>query len=222
MTDSSPAPLKAETAQDFSETYWHELHVGNVCITADAVLAPGRHPFAVRKLTKSMDAINNHFFISSGHINERLLRETAQQHGVTLPGVLQPCSGCLEAIEVRTGVPRRTASRAEKPMETVHVDLAGPYDVSVGGSVHLIMFVDSTSRWMRPNGMIKRPEIITYVRKLVTNMNGMRRPYCFRTDNGGEFTSSHYVEICDSVGIRREYTAPGKPQLITVVQSAIW
>ena len=54
---------------------------------------------------------------------------------------------------MRSGVPRRTESRAGRPMETVHIDLAGPYEASMGGSLYLIMFVDSASRWMRPYGM---------------------------------------------------------------------
>ena len=45
--------------------------------------------------------------------------------------------------------------RAGRPMETVHIDLAGPYEASMGGFLRLIMFVDSASRWMRPYG-IKR------------------------------------------------------------------
>ena len=88
----------------------------------------------------------NHFHFSSAYLRERLLRETARQHGITLTGVLQPCGGCLEAKVVRAGVPRRTTSRAGKPMETVHIDLVDPYEASMGGSVYLIMFVDSASR----------------------------------------------------------------------------
>ena len=144
-TDFIPAPLNAAAAQALSGTDWHELHVGNVGMTAAAaVLAPGRRPIAVGNPSKSINI--NHFHVSSGHLNERLLRETAQQHGVTLTGVLPPCCGCLEAKEVRAGVPRRTTSRAGKPMETAHADLAGPYEASMGGSVYLIMFVDSASR----------------------------------------------------------------------------
>ena len=56
--------------------------------------------------------------------------------------------------------------------------------------------------------------------KFVADMNAMG-PHCFRPDNGGKFTSRSYVD-CDSVGIRREYTAPGKPQQHAVVESAIW
>ena len=220
FTDFFPALLNAAAAQALSVTDWHELNVGNVGMTAAAALAPCRRPFAVGKPTKSVDI--NHVRVSSSHLNERLMRETPKQHGVTLTGVLQPSGGCLEAKGVRAGLPRRTTSRAGKLVATVHIDLAGPYEASVGGSVYLITFVDSASRWMRPYGMRKKSETTTYVRKFVADMNNMERPHCFRTDNGGEFISRDYVEFCDSAGIRREYTAPGKPQQNAVVESAIW
>ena len=69
---------------------------------------------------------------------------------------------------------------------------------------------------------MKKSETNTYVRKFVADMNNMGRPHCFRTDNGGDITSRDYVEFCDSAGIRRGYTAPGKPQQTAVVESEIW
>ena len=39
-----------------------------------------------------------------------------------------------------------TTSPAGRPMETVHIDLVGLYEASMGWSFYLIMFVDSTSR----------------------------------------------------------------------------
>ena len=219
-TDVFTAPPNAAAPQAISDTDWHELHVGDVVMTAAAVLAPDRRPFALGKPNKGIDI--NHFHGSSGHLNELLLNKTDQQHGVSLTGVLQSCGGCLEANGGRAGVPQRTISRPGKPMETVRIDLPGPYEASVSGSVYLIMFVDSASKWMRPYGIRIKPETITYVQKFVADMNNTGRPHCFRTDNGGEFTSRAYVEFCDSAGIRREYTAPDIPQQNGVVESTIW
>lgn len=69
-------------------------------------------------------------------------------------------------------------------------------------------------------GMKRKSETTAYVQKFVTDMNPMGRPHCFCTDKGGEFTSRSYVDYGDSVGIRREYTAPNKPQQNSVVESA--
>ena len=107
-------------------------------------------------------------------------------------------------------------------METVHIDLAGPYEASMGGSIYLIMFVDSASRWMWPYGIMKKLETTAYVHTFLADMNAIGRPRCFLTDNGGEFTGRSLVGFCDSAGIRHEGTAPGKPQHSTVVENAIW
>ena len=50
----------------------------------------------------------------------------------------------------------------------------------------------------------------------------MGRSLFFRTDNGGEFADRSFIELCGAAGIRRECTAPGKPQQNAVVLNAIW
>ena len=218
-TEVFPPPLNNAIAQALEKYDWHALHVGNG-MTAAAVLAPGKHPFTVGKPVIMADI--NHFHFFTDHLGENLLSATAQQHGKFLTGVLQPCAGCVEGKGVRAGVPRRTTSRAATPMETVHIDLAGPYEASMGGSVYLIMFVESASRWMRPYGIKKKSETTAHVIKFIADMNHMGLPRCFRMDNGGEFTSRSYVNFCDSAGILCENTAPGRPQQNAVVESAIW
>lgn len=120
------------------------------------------------------------------------------------------------------GVPRRTTSRVETPMETVHIGLSGPCEASIGGPVYVTMFVDSTSRCVQPCGMKSKAETTTFVQKFLADMNAKGKPRCFRTHNGGEFTRSSHVDYCRSAGIRHEYTAPGKPQQNAVAESAIW
>ena len=127
--DFFPKPLSAAATQAPAESDWKEK-VENVGMAAAAV-APGRRPFTVGN--RLLDI--NHVHVSSGHVNERSLRETARQHGNTLTRVLQPCGGCLEAKDVRARVPRRTTSSAGRPMEMVHIDLTGPYEASMGGSI---------------------------------------------------------------------------------------
>ena len=70
--------------------------------------------------------------------------------------------------------------------------------------------------------MKSKVETSMYMQRFIADMNDMGQSHCFHTDNGGEFTSRSYVDCCDSVGIRRECTAPGEPQQNAVVESAIW
>ena len=107
-------------------------------------------------------------------------------------------------------------------METVHIDLAGPYKASMGRSLSVIMLVNSASKWVRSYGMNWKLETTAYVQKFIADQNAMGRPHCFRTNNGGDFTSRSHADYCNSGGIRREYRTPGEPQAKTVADSATW
>lgn len=69
----------------------------------------------------------------------------------------------MEAKGVQAGVPQRTTSLVGKPMESVHINLAGPYEASVGVPRYLIMFIDSASRWMCPYRITHMSEATAYV-----------------------------------------------------------
>ena len=92
------------------------------------------------------------------------------------------------------------------------------------------MLVDSASGLMRSCGMKSKSETTSFVQKFLADMNGMWQPRFFRAGNGGVFTNRSYVRADNGgvftnrnyVGIRHEYTAPGKPQLNAVVEIAIW
>ena len=108
-TDCFPLALNPDAAQALEVIDKHTRLTGSVS-TAASVLAPGKRPFTVGKPEKVIDI--NHFHVFSGHQHERLLRQTAQYHMITLTGVLQPCGGCLETKGIRAGTRRRTTSCA--------------------------------------------------------------------------------------------------------------
>ena len=41
---------------------------------------------------------------------------------------------------------------------------------------------------------------------------------CLRTDNGGEFTSNEFNDVCESHGIKRQFSAAKSPQQNGVVE----
>jgi transposase InsO family protein len=45
-----------------------------------------------------------------------------------------------------------------------------------------------------------------------------RKLKCFRSDRGGEFKSSEFMESCKNLGIKRQMTAPYSPQQNGVVE----
>ena len=82
------------------------------------------------------------------------------------------------------------------------------------------MFVDSASRLQRPYGVREKSAaaILSVVKCFVADMGV---PRAFRTDNGTEYSNSMFVDFCNGLGIRREFTAPYTPQQNGPVESAI-
>ena len=175
---------------------------------AAAVLSPGG--LFLNKNTKRVIDIN-HFHVSLAHAHSSVLKATAQQHGIQLVGELAPCSGCSMAKGIHAPTPHRTTSRAEAPLDLVHIDTAGPFLESLEGSRYVVMFVDSAFRFQRPYGTRHKSAsaILGVVQRFVADMGV---PRAFRTDNGIEYTNSAFVEYCNSLQIRRELTAPYTPQ----------
>ena len=122
-TELPPPALNPVAAHALEEIDKHAFLIGSAG-TAASILAPGKRPFTVGRPEKVICI--NHFHVSSGHQHERLVREAAQQHGITLTGVLQTCGGYLEAKGTLAGTPWRTTSRAGRPVKAVNIDLFGP------------------------------------------------------------------------------------------------
>ena len=180
---------------------------------AAAVLSPGG--LFIKKNKKRVIDIN-HYHVSLAHAHSSVLKATAQQHGIQLVGELAPCSGCSMAKGIRASTPHRTTFRAEAPLDLVHIDTAGPFPESLGGSRYVVMFVDS--RFQRPYGTRDKSAsvILGVVQRFVADMGV---PRAFRTDNGTEYTNSAFAEYCNGLQIRRELTAPYTPQQNGPVES---
>ena len=189
---------------------------GGVGIAA-AVLSPGG-VFVNNKKTTVVDI--NHFHVSLAHAHSSVLKATARQHGIQLVGELAPCSGCSMAKGIHASTPHHAMSRAAAPLDMVHIDTAGPFPESLGGSRYVVMFVDSASRFQRPYGTRDKSAsaILGVVQRFVADMG---LPRAFRTDNGTEYTNSEFVEYCNSIQIRRELTVPYTPQQNGPVESGL-
>ena len=162
----------------------------------------------------------NHLHVSLTHAQASVLKATAKQHEIRLTGELVPCSGCSQAKGHRAPTPHHVTRRATHPLGLVHIDTAGPYPTSLGGSRYVVMFVDSASRLQRPCGVREKSAaaILSVVKRFVADMGA---PRAFRTDSGTEYSNIMFVDFCNGLGIRREFTAPYTPQQNGPVESAI-
>ena len=94
---------------------------------------------------------------------------------------------------------------------TLHIDTAGPYPTSLGGSRYVVMFVDSASRLQRPYSVREKSAaaIFSVVKRFVADAEV---PRAFQTDHGTEYSNSMFVDFCYGLEFRREFTAPYTPQ----------
>ena len=145
-----------------------------------------------------------HVFLA--HVHASVLKATAKQHGVRLTGKLVSCSTCLLG---RKGIMHPLHIIATHPLGLVHIDTAGPYPISLGGSRYVVMFVDNASRLQRPYGARRKSAatILSVVKRF-----DMGVPSVLRTDRGTEYSNSMFEEFCNGLGIRHEFTAPLTPQ----------
>ena len=162
-----------------------------------------------------------HLHVSLAHAHASVWQATARQHGFCLTGQLVPCSACSMAKGNRAPTAHYTTARAKRPMELIHIDTAGPFPASLGGSRYVVMFVDSASRLQRPYGTRDKTAaaILAVVKRFIADMGV---PRAFRSDNEAEYTNHSFVEYCNNLGIRRELTAPYTPQQNGPVESALW
>ena len=82
------------------------------------------------------------------------------------------------------------------------------------------MFFDSASRLQRPYCVREKSAvaILSVAKRFVADIGV---PRAFRTDNGTEYSNSMFVDFCNDLRIRREFTAPFTPQQNGPVERAI-
>ena len=159
---------------------------------AAAALTPG--PL---KHGKEVDI--NHLHVSLAHADSNVLKATAKQHGIRLTGELVLCGlTCSRAKGHRAPTPHHATRRATQPLGLVHIDTAGPYPTSLGGSRYVVMFVDSTSRLQRPYGVREKSAAanLSFVKRFVADMGV---PRAFRTNNGTEYSNSMLVDFSNGL-----------------------
>ena len=105
-------------------------------------------------------------------------------------------------------------------LDLIYFDVSGRMShVSLRGFEYYVIFIDDFSKktyfFLNTKG-----EVFKCFKKfnaLVQNQIG-KKIKVLRSDNGGEYIDSKFVDFCASEGIRREFTVPYTPQQNGVVE----
>ncbi|WP_253302469.1 reverse transcriptase domain-containing protein [Wolbachia endosymbiont of Psylliodes chrysocephala] len=101
--------------------------------------------------------------------------------------------------------------KKECPMDTIHIDHLGPFVKSKHKNTHLILAVDSFTKFvfLKPVPNTKTEPVIKFLSEIFDNFGVPRR---IISDRGTCYTSSKYLEYCKSLGVKTVHNATATPR----------
>ena len=106
-------------------------------------------------------------------------------------------------------------------MEIIHYDVCGPMSSSsLSGYVYYVSFIDDFSRKTWIYFMKNKDEVFSKFKefKALIENHTEKNIKTFQSDNGGEFTSNEFKELCKHLGIKRDFSTPYNPQQNGIVE----
>ena len=108
-----------------------------------------------------------------------------------------------------------TIRRTQGILDYVHTGVWSPTKVtSLGGMQYFVKFVDDFFRKVWVYTMKHKDEVLNVFlkwKKMIETQTG-RKIRRLRSDNGGEYKSDSFLQVCQDEGIVRHFTVIGTPQ----------
>lgn len=171
------------------------------------------------KITPTMDKVQ-HWHRRCGHTNIAALKKLVECSTGIDPAIARAnedhlCESCSKGKITRKTSPKGGASRAKAPLELIHSDVAGPFQVSTyGGRKYFVTFIDDYTRYVTVYLMKNKSEVFTHFKSYQAwaELQHGRKIQTLRSDNGGEYISHEFREHLESCGIKNQFSSPGTPQ----------
>jgi hypothetical protein len=124
------------------------------------------------------------------------------------------CDVCVQS-KAKSLPFQRSLYQAEQPLDSLHVDLMGPFPyMTRDGFRYVLAVLDDHSRMSAVMMLRKKSEateaLITHIRQWESVLGKNLR--AFRSDNGSEFRNQTFDSFCDDNGIVRNFSVPRRPQ----------
>ena len=98
------------------------------------------------------------------------------------------------------------------PMERVHLDFMGPFPTSKGGNKHILVMVDSFSKWCECIALESQSAELTAKTAVNEFFSRFGYPTQILTDQGRNFESELLKHICTLLKIQKKRTTAYRPQ----------
>ena len=162
---------------------------------------------------------------NGGHMGRRRTRFQVQRRAYwpgwtdTVVHVLRKCVQC--ATYHRGKAPKQTPLRpflAGEPWEVISIDITGPHPRSRRGHEYILTIVDHFTKWAEAFP-IRNHTATTVARILFDNVfSRLGMPVRCLSDQGAEFESRLFQQLCALMGIDKIRTSPYHPSTNAVVE----
>jgi hypothetical protein len=220
-----PSWEEMQSASRTAKSYWAqwerlEIQQGVLCLRSEPEddLTNTWRTVVPRKLTKQI-VTELHSGKASGHLGQTktILKVKQRFYWTGLRADVQSC--CRECIVCGA---RRTPNRKAKaalqqhivgaPMERIAIDLIGPLPESTQGNKHILVIGDYFTKWVEAFALPNQ-EAVTVATKLVEEVVcRFGVPHQLHSDQGRNFESNVFAEMCKVLGIEKTRTTPYNPK----------
>ena len=125
------------------------------------------------------------------------------------------CESCMEGKHHRSKFPVNESGRAKEPLDLVHSDVCGKMSTkSLSGTEYFLTFIDDYTHYVWVYVLKHKDEVFSKFlewKALVEKSSG-KKVKVFRTDNGGEYTSTKFENYLKKEGITHQLTVPKTPE----------
>ncbi|XP_074328419.1 uncharacterized protein LOC141666328 [Apium graveolens] len=145
----------------------------------------------------------------------KLLSKTKMVDG--FPEINEPenlCEACVKGKQHRQSFPVGKSWRAKRPLEIVHTDIVGPFDIpSLGGNRYYLTFIDDFSSKIWVYIIKEKSEALDKFKEFKALAEKQSGQYLktLRSDIGGEYTSNLFRSFCRAHGINHQLTTTYTP-----------
>jgi predicted aspartyl protease len=160
----------------------------------------------------------NHNLPSMGHQGIQRTKERMKEKfswygmGNDIAGFVAGCATCNQNKKsTKTGKFPLTEYQAGAPMERVHIDFLGPLPRTPRGNEYVLMMVDQFTKWVECVPMPSQTAEATAKAAVDCFFSRFGMPFQIFSDQGRNFDSGLFTELCKVLHIHKARTTPYRP-----------
>jgi hypothetical protein len=163
----------------------------------------------------------NDLHVRFNHVEEGIIRKIVDEMNMKLNGKPFHCAACAAIKSKRNPFRKKAESEPDNYLHRIHGDAFGPFTVATcEGKQYGFMFADGKAdtngrrrKWLYLTENNSAEVGYHTIRSLIQTLESKhgKQMRVFRTDNGGEFTSTLIDQLLFEKNIERELTAADSP-----------